>query len=297
MKSTYHFLTGQVAVTKTFDGDTKKATDEAAIEFAKSKKGVIRVQCDSSNKHIWESEPEQKKTVDAEALLDQVVDKDAEPPVPASAARSTVIGLVGAPTKTGIGPVGKMVETFLIIACLMLGLTAKAATIVGVIGTPNLPGYAVNSQLGGTQYTTVATNGLYSAGLVSAVAATAVVVTETNLVQLNPGLTPDKDIVIQFGASALAATGATNTIAFNLSASVLPVTITNSIYGQNASANPRSTLGTYTLAFNGTTPVTTNIVLSPASTPAIANGESIFLESIGVVAGATATNYYVAVVQ
>jgi len=290
-------MTGQIAVTKTFEADTMAAADAAAIDFGKSKKGVIRIQSDTNGKHLWESEPEAKKAVDAEALLDQKADPDATPPTPASAARATTIGLTDKPAKSGIGAVGKAVETFLILACLMLGLTAHADSKIGVVGQPGIPSTLVNSALGGTQYTTAATNGLYGQSIQSVAASSALVVTETNLVPLTPGGMIDKDCVIQFTAAATAATGATNTIVWNLSASVLPVTITNSIYGQNASANPRGTLESVTLVLNGTTAVSTNITLSPALLPAVANGENLYLESIGVVAGATATNYSVAVVQ
>ena len=286
-KHSYHFLTGQAAVTKTFEAETPAAADALAIEFAKSKKGVIRVQSDRTLKHIYEAIPKAQQPVEPEALLDQKADPDADPPVPGSAAIATTIGLAA-----------KAAALIMMTAMLLFGMTSKAATVVGVGGSAGVPSYAVNSQIGSQIGTSIATNGLYTGSIVSPVAATAVSVVETNLIQVNPGVQPDGDVILQLGAQATAATGATNTITWTFTGSVLPVTITNSTtLGNNGSANPRGTLASYTLALNGTTPVTTNIVLSKFSTPAIANGLAIYCESIGVVAGATATNYYVAVVQ
>jgi hypothetical protein len=78
MKAQYHFLTGPktpagggVAVTKEFEGANKAECDAKAIAFGKNKKGVIRVQCDETRKHIYENVPTTNPiAVDAEALLD-----------------------------------------------------------------------------------------------------------------------------------------------------------------------------------------------------------------------------------
>ncbi len=92
-KFSYHFLTGKVAVTKSFEveADTPAAAeapaDKLAIDFGKSKKGVLRVQSDKTRKYIHESEDAAPKTkaVDVEALLDQPAEPDATPPTPTQA--------------------------------------------------------------------------------------------------------------------------------------------------------------------------------------------------------------------
>jgi hypothetical protein len=124
----------------------------------------------------------------------------------------------------------------------------------------------------------------------------------TNLVLLNPGGSlpgADKDIVIQFTAAATAAT--TTNVVFTLTATVgNPISITNApATGWNGSAAPRGVFSTQTLALNGTTPVTTNVVFSPAVAPYFANGLNLYLETIqmGVAATACLTNYSVTVVQ
>ena len=184
-----------------------------------------------------------------------------------------------------------MKNKFLIgITALASAISLHAATSIGVLGTPGAAGYAVYSASGQTNNTTLATNGLYTAGIASNT-------TETNLVLLTPGAMPDGDVVIQFTA---AATGSTTTnVVFVLTSSVLPISITNNSAIGNNSANPRGTFNTYTLALNGTTTVTTNVVLSKATTPTVANGLSLYLESIqmGVASGVLLTNYSVAVVQ
>jgi hypothetical protein len=179
--------------------------------------------------------------------------------------------------------------TALILACLFIGLTASAATVIGVIGTPGVVGYAVNSTSGGTNTVTQPTNGLYTASITNG--------TESNIVLLNPGApNTDQDTVIQLTAQANAAT--TSNAVFVISSSALPITITNSAStGAAQSANPRGTFTTYTLVLNGTTAVTTNIVLSHYSTPAVGRGLNLYLESIqNTSLTALLTNYSVAVV-
>lgn len=78
LKSNYHFLTGKVAVSKTFEAEAetpaaaKLANDNAAIDYGKSKKGVIRVQCDATRKHIYENLPKSQQPKNPEDLLDEV---------------------------------------------------------------------------------------------------------------------------------------------------------------------------------------------------------------------------------
>lgn len=182
-------------------------------------------------------------------------------------------------------------------AFISVTFSLHAATSIGVIGGQGIPSTPMNSAAGSTNSTTLATNGLYSAGLTGPVA-TSGSTTETNLILINPGLQPDGDIILQLSAASTIATGATNTITWTFSDTVLPATITNSIpLGNNASGQTRGTFASYTLALNGTSTVTTNIVLSKFSTPAIANGLNIYLESVAAFAGTTATNYSVSVVQ
>ena len=179
--------------------------------------------------------------------------------------------------------------TALILACLFIGMTASAATVIGVIGTPGVAGYAVNSTSGGTNTVTQPTNGLYTASITNG--------TESNIILLNPGApNTDQDTVIQLTAQANAAT--TSNAVFVISSSALPITITNSAStGAAQSANTRGTFATYTLVLNGTTAVTTNIVLSHYSTPAVGRGLNLYLESIqNTSLTALLTNYSVAVV-
>jgi hypothetical protein len=177
----------------------------------------------------------------------------------------------------------------LLIACLLIGLSANAATVIGVIGAANLAGYVVNSASGGTN-TSLATNGLYSSSIAAAT-------TETNLVCITPGGFNDMDMVVQLTANGTSAS-TTNTVAFLITSSALPVVITNSTaLGNGQSGSPRGTFATYTLALNGTTAVTTNIVLSHYSSPAVGKGLNLYLESVAVNAGSSsATNYSIAVV-
>ena len=172
-----------------------------------------------------------------------------------------------------------------------VALCSVAATNIGVVGAPNVAAYVVNSVSGATNYTTTATNGVYPAAISGNT-------TVTNLVQVNPGVQPDGDIVIQLTAAATSAS--TTNVTFQLSDSVLPIYITNNpSVGYNQATLPRSLLTNLVLVLNGTTPVTTNIVLSKFSPTPIANGLSIYLESITMGAAATAqlTNYSVVVVQ
>lgn len=81
LKNTYHFLQGKHAVTKSFEaeGETpaaaKLANDNSAIAFGKSKKGVIRVQCDATRKHIYENLPKAQQPKNPEDLLDEVLEE------------------------------------------------------------------------------------------------------------------------------------------------------------------------------------------------------------------------------
>jgi len=181
-----------------------------------------------------------------------------------------------------------------IITIMLAALTISlhAATAIGVIGTPGLAGYAVNSALGTTNSSTLATNGLYTAGLAAST-------TETNLVSLTPGAMPDGDVVIQLTATGVSAASTNGSAVFILTDSVLPVSITNNATTfVNQSAATRGTFGTYSLALNGTATVTTNIVFSKASTPPVANGLGLYLESVQNSSSSGAiTNYSVVVVQ
>jgi hypothetical protein len=185
----------------------------------------------------------------------------------------------------------KFIESKLFLAVVAIGLSALAltgiaATTVGVNGSAGNPTTVVLSTSGMTNSTSLATNGLYTAGLAAST-------TETNLLIVNPGGQADGDIIIQFTAAATASS--TTNVTFVLSDSVIPVTITNNpAIGLNQAALTRGTFTTVTMALNGTTPVTTNIVYSKFSTPAIANGLNIYLESIQMGAGTAAlTNYSV----
>ena len=181
----------------------------------------------------------------------------------------------------------KFIITLAAMAC---AISLHAATAIGVIGTPGLAGYAVNSANGTTNSTSLATNGLYSAGIAAST-------TETNLVLINPGSSPNSRLVLQLTSAGMTAS-TSNTLTFVISASALPVTITNSTTtGANYSATTRGTFASYALALNGTTSVTTNIVLSHYSSPAVGKGLNLYLESVAVNAGSSsATNYSVVVV-
>jgi hypothetical protein len=182
----------------------------------------------------------------------------------------------------------KFIITLAAMAC---AISLHAATAIGVAGTPGVASYAVNSANGTTNSTSLATNGLYSAGIAAST-------TETNLVLINPGSSPNSRLVLQLTSAGMTAS-TSNTLTFVISASALPVTITNSTTtGANYSATTRGTFASYALALNGTTSVTTNIVLNASSTPAIANGLNLYMETIAVSgAGANvATNYSVVVV-
>ena len=181
----------------------------------------------------------------------------------------------------------------LLIACLLISLAASAATTVGITGTQGLYGYAVSSSSSTSTNGVSATNGLYGAFISAAT-------TETNLIQLTPGSLPDGDVVIQFTGQG-SSSSVTN-VQFVISSSLLPITITNNpTLGLNQTANPRGVFATITLALSGTTPATTNVVFSKFSTPPVANGLSLYLESInnnnGGSGTGTLTNYSVVVVQ
>ena len=47
--SKYHFLDGKNPVTKEFDSDAE------AIAFGKTIKGLLRIQNDTTGKHVWEN--------------------------------------------------------------------------------------------------------------------------------------------------------------------------------------------------------------------------------------------------
>lgn len=173
-------------------------------------------------------------------------------------------------------------KKFAILAVSLLASAVFAADTVRVGGI-NAP---VNSSSGSS----VTTNGVYALSI----AGSSIV---TNLVLLNPGsYYADRDICLQFQAQA---TGATTTNAvFVLSSTVQSISITNGANGTAGSSSPRGTFLTVTLPLNGTTPVTTNIVLSPSSSPAFANGLNVYLESIQMGTSAQAlTNYSVTVSQ
>jgi hypothetical protein len=173
---------------------------------------------------------------------------------------------------------------------MLMGMAASAATVIGVNGIVGNPSYAVISTSGTTNSTSQPTNGLYTAGIAGNTI-------ETNVLFLNAGGTQDGDVIVQFIASATAAS--TTNVVFVLSSSVQPLYITNNpTTGANGSASPRQTYATVTMALNGTALVTTNVVFSKFSTPPLANGLNLYLESIQNGAGtASLTNYSVLSVQ
>ena len=171
----------------------------------------------------------------------------------------------------------------------IIGLLAIVSAAFGAdvvrYGTGNVVVNSANSSA------TVVTNGLYPNSV-------AAVTTATNLVLLNPGsFYADRDISLQFTAAATAAS--TTNAVFVLTATTANIAITNNAAnGWAQSASPRSTYLTVTLPLNGTTAVCTNIVLSPASTPAFANGVNLYLETVAMGAGtASLTNYSITVAQ
>jgi hypothetical protein len=180
----------------------------------------------------------------------------------------------------------KFIITLAAMAC---AISLHAATAIGVAGTPGVASYAVNSAVGNAS-TATATNGVYSSSIAGAT-------TESNIIQINPGSNPHGSLVLQLTASATAAS--TSNAVFVITSSALPIAITNAATsGVAGSASPRGTFATYTLVLNGTTPVTTNIVLTGSSTPSVANGLNLYLESIqNTHATALLTNYSVVVVQ
>ena len=285
MKATYHFMTGRVAVTKTFEADTKPAADALAVEFGKSKKGVVRIQCDATRKHLWEDEKQVKKaTADPEAALDVKADPDADPPTPSGSGISTTIGVAAK---------GAVASTFLLMLCLLFGINAKAYTYIGVLGQG---ASIINSANGSTNFTSLATNGYYSQSIVGVVAGNIV----TNLVPLNAGLQlPGNNITMQFTSYAQTngAAGLTN-IAFGITEANAnaPLVITTNSIGALQSTWPRSTFATVNLSMVGastTVPSTTNVTYTIATTPAFTAGVKLYLENI-TVSGATtayATNY------
>lgn len=152
------------------------------------------------------------------------------------------------------------------------------------------PQTLVSSALGATNEATYATNYLYPQAITN--------VTVTNLIRLTPqNSTVGKPISVQFTASSSAAS--TSNVVFVISQATSTITLTNATTGQVASANPRSTYMTINLALNGTTPVTTNVTFSTASTPPYGGGTVLYLESIGCPSLITGyvTNYSVTVGQ
>jgi hypothetical protein len=146
---------------------------------------------------------------------------------------------------------------------------------------------AVNSANGSASIT----NGLYAYSIAGGA-------TATNLELLNPGsYYQNSDLIVTIQAQATAAT--TTNAVFTFSATGSNISVTNSATtGASGSAAPRGTFLTVTLPLNGTTAVTTNIVLSPATAPAFANGLNVYLESIQMGTGtASLTNYTVTAVQ
>jgi hypothetical protein len=183
----------------------------------------------------------------------------------------------------------KFIITLAAMAC---AISLHAATAIGVAGTPGVASYAVNSANGTTNSSTLATNGLYTAGLAAST-------TETNLISITPGNIVDGDLVLQLTATGVTAASTNGSAVFVITGSVLPITITNNATTfVNQSSTVRGTFATVSLALNGTATVTTNIVYSKSSTPAVANGLSLYLESVQNSSSSGAlTNYSAVVVQ
>ena len=170
-----------------------------------------------------------------------------------------------------------------IIALASLALASFGADIVRYSGG----NIAINSANGSA----AVTNGLYATSVAAAT-------TATNLVMVNPGsFYQDRDIILTLTAQATAAS--TTNAVFVFTASGNNISVTNSATtGAAGSATPRGTFLTVTLPLNGTTAVTTNVILSPATTPAFANGLNVYCESIAMGVGtASLTNYSVTAVQ
>jgi len=175
-----------------------------------------------------------------------------------------------------------------------LALVAGLALLATAAGyySGSAPQPAVNSAAGGTATLTQATNGLYTAAISGASSA---ITWETNLVKLTTAV-QGNELAIAVTAQGSTATGCTN---FYVLLSTVPkgtiVNITNSAaLGQASSAAQRSTYWwTNTIALNGTSVVSTNILLTPYSTPAYSGDLDVYVEQIGYLGTNTTyvTNY------
>ena len=189
-----------------------------------------------------------------------------------------------------------MKRTLLIgLGVIGLALSGMAATVIGVLPSASAP--VINSTVGGTSQT-LATNGLYPSSIIGAGAGDIV----TNLVLLNPSGTGNT-IVLQFSATAggtVSANTATNVV-YSIVSSLAPVTITTNAAGNGAYISALTTptqpylAATNWLSATAGTMVTTNLVLTPTTTPPFAGGLRLYLQTIqaDTTSAAFVTNYAV----
>jgi len=291
MKAIYHFLTGQSAVSKTFEAETKAAADAAAIEFAETKKGVIRVQCDQSRKHIWEKVPKAQQAPDPEALLDQKADLDAAPPTPASAAVATAIGVAG-----------KAVAALIMAAMLLFGMTSQAYSTVGVnpqYGIPVVSSYTLSNNIAiantntTATYTTVTTNnGVAVTNTLTAwpgYIAASTTVTNISYVASYVGF----HAAVQFTASANQTNG--GSVILQLARNIQGGAITNA-QGTGLNLDLFATVTNTLPANTATSPTTTCWLLGPVNGQGYFGDGAIpnlYIYSITTPANVTLTNYQV----
>jgi hypothetical protein len=182
----------------------------------------------------------------------------------------------------------------LLIACAALAATSLI-TAASFFGPPS-PIAAVDSTQGGIANMTQPTNGLYTAAIQGGNST----VWETNLVPLTFAAAGN-ELLLNIQAQASSASFCTNMYVLISTAPkgrVRSSDITNSAtLGQAGSSKQRSTYWwTNTIALNGTTMVSTNILLSPFTTnPAYANDMDVFVEQIGYLGtnGTYITNFSV----
>ena len=173
----------------------------------------------------------------------------------------------------------------------IVSIVAVSVVALASFGADTLRYSAGNIAINSANGSAAVTNGLYATSIAAAT-------TVTNLVLVNPGsYYQNSDVILTLTAQATSAT--TTNAVFVFSATGSNISVTNSATtGANGSATPRGTFLTVTLPLNGTTAVSTNVVLSAASTPAFATGLNVYCESISMGVGtASLTNYSVTAVQ
>jgi hypothetical protein len=182
------------------------------------------------------------------------------------------------------------------VAAIGICLQEMPANAIGptVIGVTAGNGQLVVNSAAGLNSADLATNGAFPLSITSTTVC-------TNLVVLNQN-GRGNFLAIQITASAN--TASTTNAIFVLTSSVIPQSPTNNAIGAGQCGVPLSTTkrGQFcqiTLPLNGTTASTTNVLYSPATTPAFNGAMNVYLETItpGATASMVLTNYSVAVGQ